>query len=538
MFNYSKILIIGLIAGALCSGLSAQQAHGIGWRTIEQVGTTNAWLSSVNAAGLYTLSSIRMSLVEGYAGKKSGDFVNYGSSDNSLKLGAVAESFYRLNSTVVFYGLLDYNRFTGKNMAGSYFIDPDDAPFNIVEYSDDNRGEKEMEHYHLTGAVSVDLSEKIVLGAKLNYIVANYAKMKDLRHKSELMDLDAAVGVVLRLAPRFDLGISATYRRRVEGVYIDMYGTTDKTYNSLIDYGAFWGKKEQFGENGYTSDGEEKPLADNYYGVSFQTNWIISDRLHWFNELSACVRDGYYGKKSPSTVVFSEHSGVHYSYKGRLSLLKKNSEHFFNVATLYKEVENCENIYRYDNEGGGLTNVNYYGELETSGKKYFQAQVGYAGHWAVVDDAPQWVTIASLTYLNRDIKASIYPYYRKQQLHRYVINVATERMIYCKNDAYTFRLGATYQKGGGEPFEDRMYSSTTTSGNTPKSMSLYLMQEYEYMTNAAVKGEAGFKYTRRISDSGMRVYISFTYGYTKAFDVTYLQGSSLNDYQFKIGCTF
>jgi len=95
MYYHSKILAIGMIAGALSPGLSAQQTDSLGWKTIEQVRYSDAWLSSENAAGLYALPSVRLSVVEGYAGKEKGGFVNYGGSDNSTRFGAGAESFYR-----------------------------------------------------------------------------------------------------------------------------------------------------------------------------------------------------------------------------------------------------------------------------------------------------------------------------------------------------------------------------------------------------------------------------------------------------------
>ncbi len=538
MYYHSKILAIGMVAGAFCSGLSAQQTDSLSWKTIEQVRHGDAWLSSENAAGLYVLPSMHLSVIEGYAGKGKGNFVNYGGADNCSRFGARAESFYRLNPRVSFYGQLLYYNFVGKNMAGSYLINPSDAPFNIVEYSDDNRGRKEMEYYNLEGALSAELTEKVVFGAKLDYTVANYGKMKDLRHKNELMDLDASLGAILHLNGRVDVGASAIYRRRVEGLYLDMYGKTDKTYNSLIDYGVFFGKKEQFGENGYTSDNEEKPLTDTYYGASLQAGWKISGRWHLFGELSGCVRDGYYGKKSPSTVVFSNHSGYDFLYKGRLSFNNVKNNHILQWSLAYKTVENKENIYRYDNEGGGLTNVNYYGELETSDKKHFQAVAEYTGYWNLGNGSPRWVVKGALAFYNRDITALMYPYYRTQQLHWYNVNVAVERMIYGKTDAYTLHIGAAYQKGGGAPFEDKTYSSSATSGNTPSSMSLYLMQEHEYLTKARIKGEAALKYARVITDDGLKVHVSLLYSYTKAFDVTYLQGGSLQELQVVVGCTF
>lgn len=539
MYYCSKIALTGVIAGTLlCPGISAQNSAGTWWVGTEQVECNHSWLTSENAAGLHALPSVRLSVIEGYANKQRGEFVDYGKSDNALTLGVSAESYYRLNPKVAFYGLLDYYSYKGKNAAGSYLIDPDNAPFNMVEYSDDNRGRKEMEHYHLTGAVSVELTNRIVVGGKLDYITANYAKTKDLRHKSELMDLDAGVGIIFKLNSRLEFGAGAVYRRRVEGVFLDMYGKTDQTYNSLIDYGVFWGKKEQFGENGYTSDGEEKPLTDTYYGGSLQINWKINSRWNLFNEFSARTRDGYYGEKSPYTVVFSDHSGVQFSYCGRLSFVREKDRHFLHFGAQYRTVENKENIYRHDNEGGGLNNVNYYGTLDTSDKKYLECEIGYTAFWNMQGENPLWVTKCRFAYFNRDITASLYPYYRTQQLHRYSAELNADRMLYYRDNAFTLHLGATYRNGGGTPYEDKIYASPGSDKSAPQSMPLYLMQEYEYFTNAAVKGEAGFKYARRISDKGVKAHVSFVYGFTKAFDVQHLYGDRLHEYTLKLGCTF
>ena len=145
----------------------------------------------------------------------------------------------------------------------------------------------------MVGAVSADLSKKITIGGKVDYTAANYAKQKDLRHVNKLLDMNVTVGVSYLLNKQIELGANYYYRRSTEGLLLDMYGTTDQIYNSLISYGSFFGVMEQFGENGYTKEGEEKPLFNEYHGGALQLKWHILPKLQFFNEFAYKSRSGY-----------------------------------------------------------------------------------------------------------------------------------------------------------------------------------------------------------------------------------------------------
>ena len=536
-FHFNKYVVM-LIAGLFYSaGLSAQPSDTLGWITIERVENTNVWLASENVAGLHILPAMKISNVEGYLDKGNGGFVNYNESPDYLKMGLLAESYYRLNPKIVFYGLMNYSNFAGKDMAGSSLIDPSDSPFNIVEFSDDNRGKKSLENYHLAGALSVDFSKQISFGAKADYVTASYAKMKDLRHRNNLLDMSLSAGVIWKLGTNFKLGVNYQYRRRVEGLYFDIYGQTDKSYYSLVDYGVFWGKVEQFGENGYTNEGEEKPLVDNYNGASLQLNWNSDDNWQMLMEFNGDYRSGYYGNKAPSKIVHTIHDGLNLSYRASLSKKSQSQFNRLNWGVEYNYLSNEENLYLYNNVGG-ITFIDYYGSSDTGNRTKIKADIDYVGYFQMVDNQPIWEIKAGVHYLYSDIIGIIYPYNRSRNLHSGNITLSGDYSIYKDKRSYTFHLGTKFHSGFGEPFIDGSYGTPPASSNMPKSMNLYLMQEYEFLTKSHINPELGFRYSQKINSKGVKIYLSLCYGFTKGFDIEYMRGDMFHNGQISIGCLF
>ncbi len=535
-FKYSKCIMMWLFSGAICPTVLAQ-SDSLSWKDFSFVKHSEAWFQSENAAGLNKLSVNRISMAEAYYEKHKGDFVNYYQSDNCYNWGAETESYYRFSPHIVLYGKVSYDSFTGKNMGGSVFIHPEDAPFDIVEYSDDTRGEKSLETYHLVGALGIDLSNKWALGAKVDFTAANYSKDKDLRHTNKLMDLNATVGFLFRPLPQLEVGANYYYRRSTEGVDFDTYGTTDQVYTSLISYGAFYGVTEEFGSyNSYTKDGEEKPLFNEYQGGTLQVNWQITPRLSWFSEVGYKSRDGYYGKKSPYTVIYSEHESDIWEYKGSFSLRERNNLHMLNINFRHEDLENNENIYQKETSGGGNSDIVYYGESKVGERTTWNLAGEYVGYWGISDYNPTWIVKAGGNCNVRDITATVYPNYRTQKLTVCDFHLSGERNITREINQYSILLGAAYRFGSGDIYNDGIY--TTSAESSPKTMETYMCQEYDYLTVDQIKGEAGFKYSRILKEQNVRCHVSLHYELWKAFSADYLGNGLRHEIRLAVGCTF
>ena len=142
---------------------------------------------------------------------------------------------------------MDYDNFAVKNMLGSVFINPERKPFDLSEDSLTNPGNKHRDTYNLVGAVGIDLWRGLAVGAKVDYTAANYAKYKDLRHRNSLMQLNLSLGIAAPIGKKWMLGANYIYGRSTESLRFVTYGKTEKVYKTLVDYGAFTGEVEQFG---------------------------------------------------------------------------------------------------------------------------------------------------------------------------------------------------------------------------------------------------------------------------------------------------
>lgn len=537
MWGLSKRICGWLLGGMVCSaGLSAQTATG-SWRDYDYIRQSDGWLSSYNAAGLRHLSVDNISIAELHADQQQGKLINYYEAEQSFDAGARVESYCRLNDRVVFYGKLSYDYFRGKRMGGSVFISPYDNPFDIVEYADSTRGDKTKENYHLIGAVSIELRKGFTLGGMIDYNAANYAKSKDLRHTNKLLDMTATVGLSYQFSPSFEGGIGYLYRRNTEGLHFAIYGTTDQQYNSLVSYGAFYGKSEFFGDTGYTKKGEEKPLFNRFNGLFLQAALTIGE-AKFYNELVCKSRDGYYGKRSPNTVVYSEHESDILEYTGHFSLSQKSRQHHLLLQLSSEALDNYENIYRTETKPGGVSEVVYYNRVKVADKKQRHATLTYRLHCGIQQSLPVWTFEGGAAYRQHLQTLSVYPYYRKQEIKQYRLQLSLLRNLIHGENLFTCQLSAAYSFGDGTMKEEGTYATPSESQTEPKQIDRYLLREYEYLTAKRMNLFADIRYSRHLTTLPIQGYAAIRYGYGKAAEVSALEGDSRHELSLRIGCLF
>lgn len=543
---YKRVFLFIILFGGIInptSIVSQVQSGDSLWIELETVRRSEPWLSNDNASGLSYLSDLKLSDIRISISKNDGDFVNYYQSGNSFEYGAKAESFYRLDKRIVFYGKIAYSAFEGKNMGGSAFIDPYRNPFDIVEYVDSTRGTKELEQYHLIGAMSMDLSGRFTLGGKIDYTAANYSKRRDLRHATRLMNLSLTLGGLYKLNERIEAGANFHYNRRIESVEFSSLGNKDKRYTSLINFGSFMGKFEEFTDNSttaFTRSGGSFPVVNNTYGGSLQLGVEINPELKFLNDLLYHSKSGYYGRKGTNTVVFTEHDIDSYQYSGAFTLKGGRNLHTFGIKAGYDNLKNDENIYRQETspENDGKLIVVYYGKSERLKQDIINGGVYYTFDRSVDKFNPEWTIKTGADYFQRKQTTSFYPYYRKQTLKSYQVYLNVTRSFIRDNNRYSFCLGALYGSGSGDVKKDGLYITPSDEQSEPKTIDRYLYREFEYFTADRIRGEIAFDYSRILKQPDIRVYARIQYNYTKAFDVTYLEGDHHSAFKLSIGCRF
>lgn len=534
---FRNVLCAALVAGGAVGSAPAQPSSGASWRTLRDAELSLGWLRSENAAGLIFFRDSSLSEIAAYAAAEHGGLKNYYEAEDRLAFGLEAASCHRLSERVVVRGEVGYDRQLGRRMSGSYFIDPTQTPFDLVEFTDENPGDKQLETYRVAGSVGVAAARWFAAGARFDYTTANYAKRRDLRHVNSLMDMTVSPGILFR-AGRVAVGVSYTYRRRIESLLLNVYGKTDRVYVSLIDYGAFFGKREVFSDTGYTKKNETKPLFDEYHGGAVQAAWRMTPRLTLYGELSFRMRSGYYGKPSPSTVVYTDHDGRVFACDVSLDYDAGRHQHTLQVAFGRNSVDNRENIYTYQNEEVGRSYIVYLGATEVGSRTRSSASAVYTGRLGVERGLPRWRIVCDGGVDSRRITASNYPDYRHQHLTWWHVGAAGERNLLRGRNCWSLRLAAGWSAGQGDPAQDGRYASANESETLTRTRDDLLLREYEYLTAPRLDLSADLRLTRRFGRRNIRGYVAAGYAWSRAFDAQYLGDAMRHAALLRVGCEF
>ena len=493
---------------------------------IERTMFGNFGLQSANPSFLQTLQdSVLLNVKANYSYGK-GDFKNYFSPDSYYQSGIETESYNRLNQKTVVYGFASYNYSKGKNFSGTSFLDPYKIPFNFTSKTEDTKGDRREEQYHLAGAISYHLAKQLILGGKIDYKTINFAKLKDMRNVSEILDLTLNIGLAYRFPGNSTLGVSYNYNRYIENMSIDRYGTTEKDYYALINRGSFMGLFYLHGGDGIL-DGNKKPWVDLTHATGLQYNISFSEKSDYYIELNYENGNGHFGNKSDASVVYMKHKKEAYSLKSKLSVKGYNRAHIVSVMGRYDNVTNNEQLFREVTTSGGDIITEYYGENEVSDKKHSIAGVEYDYLWGNSYLKAPWQITANYTYNNIKRNSSYYPYYRKQNITWHAINLGIAKTIHHKKYDYLIKYSSGFVSGsGGEPI-DGLYTSNTGSTVPPDYLNNLLYKEKEYLTTERLISTVTFRVEHEYKQD-IGIYIELNAAYTKPFKTEYLKGNFLD----------
>ena len=530
-----KLITVFLLLSMVCIQ-SEGQAPQRNMYEFDFIKNTNPWLTSANATGLGLLQVDRTSFVEAYFNKGDGALVPVEGSDNSLLAGAQTESFVRVSDKIAFHGKLSYSYFHGKNMGGHYLMDPSYNPINFVENTEDNNGVKVRELYYLRGGMSYSFNEHWSLGLDFEYETGNYAKRKDPRPQSSWMDLDMTAGVRFSPKDNFSVGLNARYARTMERIASEIFGTTDRQYYTLIDYGGYFGRVENLdNDNGYVGS-TSMPMINVFYGAALQLVFGKQDNVLFFNELSWSNRSGYYGLRGSSDVVFCEFSGNILSYEGSLGINRGRTYHRISLYGEYEGLINNENIYQRTSVPGESTVVEYFGQREALNRTDINASLSYTGYLGVEQFRPKWEYGIVVDAAYRTFRATYYPYYRDQNVTSLTGMLHGRRNIQVSKNIFTVSLAAGYFMGFGTKNSDGALASSSTDNH--RTNDSYLNKDFEYDTAARVSGSIGFRYTR-LFGSKIAAYIDVRDTYNHTLEKPeFLADGYRNAFTVSVGCAF
>ena len=513
-------------------------------RDYQTVKSGDAWLTSTNAAALTRFSSQNIAEAEASLTIGNGGLVDYNGSDKIVSANIGIESFYRLGRRVVVYGDISYVNWTGWHMTGSAFL-PLNArhPFDIVEATTENEGRKHSDIYHLKGGCGVDVYNGISLGAYVDYTAGNYAKYKDLRHKNKLMDLSASVSAYAPVTDWLSLGAAYIYHRQSESVDFGTYGKSEKVYKSLIDYGAFMGREEQFGNEGFTDKAREMPLFEDGHGGIFQLEVtpfsIYQMPVTLYGSIGFSHGSGYYGRRSPYTVTLTDHDRDILDIQGRISMSGSKSRFYLDLSYAKEKVHNNAETYRELTNDNGATYYEYFDAVETGDKQWKDFALSANALLGMHGEMPTWRLGIAYKWHERNISSYLYPFYRHQLLSNNTVEISATRNIICRKGVWSVSINGSYQKGSGEPFLDGAFVTPSNLQELPSVMETFLNQEYRYFTAPQYTIGAGVKYAFVFPNTRLKTHarIGFSHRTTNEHN-DYTIGNRHTQFTVAVGCTF
>ena len=533
---FTKKIIVSLLSCiAACHAIAQDSLLLRNYRYVKQ---SSPWLIQPNAAALSDYSAHNMAVAELSINYSNGRFSTFGGEQNVLQVGAGIESYYRIGNKTVVFGSIEYENWTGRDMTGSVFLSKR-LPFDIVEASLENEGEKHRDTYNLAGAIGFDFYRGYSIGARLNYTAANYAKYKDLRHKNKLMDLSFLPGLYAPITPWLQAGVNYNYYRQTESVAFNTYGKSDKVYKSFIDYGAMMGMVEQFGNEGYTDNSREMPYFEDGHGCGIQVQVQPCRSLSLYADASISHATGYYGNRSPYTIAYTNHNRDVLSLHGRVSLQHDGYEHHVDVNYGSEKLQNSAETFRTFINDMGSPNYEYYDAVETSDKHWYDFSADYTLHLDVRGELPTWTLHTGFRCHKRDVASYLYPYYRRQVLSSRELTAAVERHIVMHRGVWTLAAGGGFQWGSGDPYVDGTFVTPSEKQETAATMDAFMWQDFHLFTAPQYYLNFGLKYAFRFPGTRLLTHVRGTFDYRKANNIkNEYCGRDRTSASVAIGCTF
>ena len=397
----SMKLTIVLFANLLCLPTMAQRD----FRLTEQ---RNAWLTSSNAAALTTFGDSTIAHAALSYRHDGGRLHTISEGTRQDTYSADVRSYSRLSADIVAYGSATYSRSNITDAAGSMLLPTISLmPFDLVDDTNDNAGDKSMETFCINGAIGWKAWRRLAIGARLDYTAGTYAKQRDLRHSNTLMDMNASLDAMLSLPHNSGIGVGMVYSRRTESMQFKTYGTTDQIYYTLIDYANHHGERETFGTEGFTDSKNRLPLLSEYIGVTAQAKY---DRI--FADIAYRHRNGYYGRKSQYSASHEQHHGDCLALHLRYDIAQRAERLvWFDLHLTTESLTSQRENYRRTTATNGTSAIyyEYFEPTKMADKVQTYGTAALNAYWKPSGQIYLWHITGGTHYQSRRQTAYVYP---------------------------------------------------------------------------------------------------------------------------------
>lgn len=489
----SCTLVCGLAAAQRPSDDAMPELHSV------PCAFDNGWIMSDNVAGLSRLNLRQLTVTEALSRYESGQLRNISDAHDAWTVGASTHTHLRLDNLkrpTVLLGAISYSFTEGHKQNGSVFIEPEGKPFNIVAI-DSTAGTKMLERYCIEGA-SVTQMGQWQMGLSLRVASANFAKVRDARHRNKLLDLEVAVGALRRFG-RLTFGLSCDYRREVEGIRFGVYGQKDKIYKVLVDYGTLWGLPQEVGSSlGYANTSREQPFYEQRHGSSFEVCFEPSQGLSFMAEFRLRNRTGLFGQETIYSPIFMEHSAYDKGVRLRADVVRGGSHHILRAESGNHPMENFQRLFRVETDDAGGQRVNYYGKSQILDAQRHHLCFGYACRLGVDTLMPRWTIEASFLSHATKYKAMNASLYHRTVVRTNLYRISVQRLVNVGANSLNIEGGFVLSDGYGKPSEQGQMDGTGASSTKLVEMTDMLMHDFGYRTANKYTYRIGAEYKMRL----------------------------------------
>lgn len=471
-------------------------------------GAQNLWLDGSNINGIRQDTTRTPSVAEIYGNYIGGGFKSSSQPTSAWTAGARANATKHLRKFSM-KGSFAFEQFEGQGMAGSMFITPGTYPVDVIEFTP---GRKTRQKYSFDGGISVDIAPGLRIGAKMDFLSANYTKRKDIRHTNYRLDMTFAPGIQY-YGDDWAVGLNYIFHRDAETISAEQIGTAETSYYAFLDKGIVYGAYELWNGSGLhlTEAGVNGfPVKRNAHGFAAQFSY-----RNFFSELDYRHPDGTIGEKQFIWYRFPADEVA-------LRLGYKYGAHTVKLTGKYKHEENNETVLEKISSGG-VTNVTEHGSNLIYIKEYCSVRPEYS----YASKAFRLGASLDLAW-TAEQTSQMYPYIYTQDMFQVLAKV------YAFVPVKGFLPGLALSYGDGFYSNDSRLASETSGVTTePYHLERYWLGQMEYLTVRKVVVSPSLRYT-----FGMGLYLEAAANVLKAFNLEIIKGDVRCDATLKLGYKF
>lgn len=486
-------------------GLCAQRYNG--------VAGGNPWNGGVNVCGIRqdtTVQSVSYAELSGHF--IGGTFKSSSQPTTAWTVGAVAKKLVHLKQFSMI-GSFSFEEFQGKGMAGSMFITPGCYPVDVIEFTP---GPKSRQKYSFTGGVSVDVAPQWRIGAKMDFLSANYAKRKDVRHTNYRLEMTVAPGVQWHSGD-FAVGLNYIFNKNSESVKAEQIGTAESSYYAFLDKGNLYGTYEIWSGSG-THLSEEGvngfPVSELAHGVAAQFSW-----KDFYAQVQYRHRNGKAGEKDHIWFRFpGNEASFNLSWKCR----RDYGSHSVKLDGSWLRQTSFETVLEKVT-AGGVTNVHEYGSNQVYDRVTYTLRPAYT-----LSMKPFSLSASLMLKFQDELSSPMYPYLYGQKMFVALATVGVKVPV----KGFTPGLDLSYGDGS---FSNTESLASENSGVTtqPYKLQKYWAGQMDYLTACKLVFHPYLVYTFK-----MGLYLGAEATVTRAFKLEIIPGNVRYDTSIKLGYSF